>query len=87
MNVFLGSETSQRTNCVEQIVVLESVAERSVMKVLCAQIGARRNYEMPWQLHQTQQLSLLVTDFWNPLGDTFKVGEAWLPVVVRGAQA
>ncbi len=67
--------------------MLESVAERSVMKVLCAQIGARRNYEMPWQLHQTQQLSLLVTDFWNPLGDTFKVGEAWLPVVVRGAQA
>ncbi|MFI5338178.1 MAG: glycosyltransferase, partial [Opitutales bacterium] len=38
------------------------------MKVLCTQIGSRQHYEVPLKLSLAGQLALLVTDFWNPLG-------------------
>ena len=56
------------------------------MNVLCAQIGARGNYCISWELHQKQQLSLLVTDFWNPFGGAFKLEGAWLPGALKRAQ-
>ena len=57
------------------------------MKVLCAQLGARQNYEIPWHFSKSGQLSLLATDFWNPLGNVVKFGGPLIPKVVARVQS
>lgn len=55
------------------------------MNVLCSQFGARQNYEIPKRLSETQELSLLVTDFWNPLGDILNFRHKIWPSALRRA--